>query len=334
MNKRLKYCFSVFSICFLIGSLSSQEAYDNSVVAFTIPEKDLLPESVGYDTKNETFFVGSTRKGKIIKVTKEGKQSTFIEGGAYGQWMIIGIKVDSERNELWFCSSGGGNLVGYDKKDNRDGRPAGIFKVDLTTGELKKKYTLERKGEVHFFNDLVIDKEGNVYASHMFSDHTIYKIDRDKDQLEVFVESKLLRYPNGIDISDDGKFLFVAHSDGIARISLDSGEEVGLHIANDVKAKRRESIDGLYFYNNSLIGIQSDLKRVTRYRLSMPLDAVMEEKVLDINHPMMDHPTTGVLIGDEFYYIANAQFEKVNEDGSLVPMSQMTDPTILKIKLK
>lgn len=319
----------IYSLAFLLSiSLYSQ----NSSIAFILNEKDLLPESVAHDPNTGAFYVGSTRKGTITKVDAEGNQSTFVASGKFGQWMVIGIKVDPQRDELWFCSSGGGNLVGYSLKDDQEGRPAGIFKVDLNTGELIKKYTLEKRGEVHFFNDLVIDENGDVYASHMFSEHTIYKIDRDTDQLEPYAKSDLIRYPNGLDISDDRKSLFVAHSDGIAKISLETGETTTLNIVNDIKLSGRESADGLYFYQNSLIAIQPDLSQVARYRLSMPQNAVMEGEVLELKHLAMDHPTTGVIVGDMFYYIANAQFEKVNEDGSLAP--EISAPTILKIDLK
>ncbi|MEQ8627253.1 hypothetical protein [Ekhidna sp.] len=81
-----------------------------------------------------------------------------------------------------------------------------------------------------------------------------------------------------------------------------------------------------------MIAIQPDLSQVARYRLSMPQNAVMEGEVLELKHLAMDHPTTGVIVGDMFYYIANAQFEKVNEDGSLAP--EISAPTILKIDLK
>ncbi len=303
-----------------------------SDVSFTIPKNDLLPESVAYDTNTKSFYVGSTRYGTITKIDEDGKQTTLVEGGSFGQWMVIGIKVDSKRNQLWFCSSGGSNLLGYDKADEQEGRPAGIFKVDLTTGELIRKYTLEAPGEVHFFNDLVIHENGDVYASHMFQEHSIYMIDRNADELELFVESDFIKYPNGMDISDDDRYLFVAHAEGIAKVDLSTGEALNLNVANDVKIKHRESIDGLYFFRNTLIGVQADLNRVTQYDLSQPLDAIMRERILVDNHPEMDHPTTGVMVEDEFYFVANAQFQKVNDDGSID--QKLSDPVILKTMLK
>ncbi|MEQ8425043.1 MAG: SMP-30/gluconolactonase/LRE family protein [Cyclobacteriaceae bacterium] len=324
-----RYLLFILSIL-LTGNLQAQVS--KSTVAFTSAKNDLLPESVGYDDNSQAFYLGSTRNGTITKIDKNGKQSTFVKGGKFGQWMVVGIKVDSKRNELWFCSSGGENLVGYSKTDDKEGRPAGIFKVDLTSGKLIKKYTLEKTGEVHFFNDLVIDSEGNVYASHMFKDHTIYKIDRDTDRLEPFVQSDLIKYPNGMDISDNRKYLFVAHSEGLAKIDIDSRTATNLTVPEGIKVSRRESVDGLYYYKWSLIGIQADLNTVTRYYLNEDGSGIHKVETLDMNHPKMDHPTTGVLVNDSFYYVANAQFQKVNEDGSIT--KELSDPTILKLELR
>ncbi len=84
---------------------------NNSYISFTVPEKDLLPESIAYDATNGDFYIGSTRKGKIVKVSKDGTISDFVQSKQDGLWMIIGMKIDSERRILWVCSSGGDNLV-------------------------------------------------------------------------------------------------------------------------------------------------------------------------------------------------------------------------------
>ncbi|WP_424963672.1 SMP-30/gluconolactonase/LRE family protein [Ekhidna sp.] len=320
----------IYSLTIIISiSLHSQ----NSSIAFTLNEKDLLPESIAHDPNTGAFYVGSTRKGTITKVDEKGNQSVFIRSGEFGQWMIIGIKVDPQRNELWFCSSGGNNLEGYSLKEETEGRPAGIFKVNLKTGELIKKYTLEKPGGTHFFNDLVIDENGDVYASHMFAESSIYKIDRNNDTLEPFARGDLMLYPNGLAIADNRTNLFVAHSGGIAKVSLKTGAITALAIANDLRLTKIASADGLYFYENHLIAIQPDLSQVAKYKLSQYQDAIIEGEVLEINHSSMDHPTTGVLVDDSFYYIANAQFEKVGEDGSL-EVSEVSAPVILKLDLK
>ena len=113
---------------------------NNSNLAFVLPEKDLLPESIAYDSKQGGFYVGSTRKGKIVKISNDGSISDFITSEQSGLWMVIGLKIDAKRRILWACSSGGDNLEGYNLKDDVEGRPAGVFKFNLDTGKLIKKY--------------------------------------------------------------------------------------------------------------------------------------------------------------------------------------------------
>ena len=315
-------------------NLTAQEAerINNSTIAFTLPEKDLLPESIAYDSEEKAFYISSTRKGKVVKVDAEGNVSDFIESKKYGLWMTIGMKVDSERRHLWVCSSGGENLIGYNLKDETDGRPAGIFKFDLATGKLIKKYTFEKKGEVHFVNDLVIARNGTVFFTHMFNEHSIYRIGSD-DKLELLLTSSDIPYPNGLALADNQRRLFVAHSDGISSIDVESKKITALNVPEGLDIARRASIDGLYYYKWKLIGVHPGTSTISKMPLNDEGDGLTEVKILERNHPVMMNPTTGVLVGNELYYIANAQFDSFNEDGTLWPMDQLYEPVILKVKI-
>ena len=46
---------------------------NNSQIVFSIPEKDLIPEGITYDPVDETFYLGSVEKCKIIRINKQGK---------------------------------------------------------------------------------------------------------------------------------------------------------------------------------------------------------------------------------------------------------------------
>ena len=333
---RNKWINLILVLCFSSGLISAQEKpiqINHSRIAFTLSEKDLLPENIAYDAKTQSFFVGSTRKGKVIKIDANGRHSDFINPKQDGLWMVIGMKVDSNNRWLWVCSSGGDNLEGYNFKDDMQGRPAGIFKFDLDSGKLIKKYILEDKGNVYFFNDLVIDAEGNVYITHMFKEHAIYSIQKNKDILEVFVKPKVLKYPNGITITDDNQFLFVAHSEGLLRVNIKSKEVKPVKLPESLNIARRESIDGLYFYKNALIGIRPSAKQVQKFILNQSLDTIESNLILEANHPMMNTPTTGVIVNEELYYIANAQFGSFDAEGHLFPMENLYEPTILNINL-
>ncbi|WP_273565842.1 SMP-30/gluconolactonase/LRE family protein [Maribacter halichondriae] len=218
-------------------------------------------------------------------------------------------------------------------KDEEQGRPAGIFKFNLDNGKLIKKFLLDAPGEVHFFNDLVVNSAGDVFISHMFSESSIYKISNDNDQLAILYSSDIIKYPNGITLSDDESKLYVAHSEGIAVVDISNGKISPIQIPEGLKISHRESIDGLYYFNNSLIGIQPDIRTVQQFHLDSTGTSILKSTLLEVNHPMMNNPTTGELVDDTFYYIANAQFGSFNEDGSLFSIERLYEPTILKVKI-
>ncbi|WP_298897189.1 SMP-30/gluconolactonase/LRE family protein [uncultured Psychroserpens sp.] len=332
MRKHLYFLWFLAFPLLLIGQEKSN-AINNSEIAFNLEEKDLLPENIAYDPKTETYYVGSTRKGKVVKIDKNGNETEFISPKQGGLWMVIGMKIDTNNRWLWVCSSGGDNLVGYNLKDDLDGRPAGVFKFNLDTGKLIKRYVLDKRGEVHFFNDLVIDSEGNVYVTHMFDEHSIYTIQKKDDTLSLFLTPNGLKYPNGITITNDDRFLFVAHSEGIMRIEVDSKKHQEIKNPNSVKIAKRESIDGVYFYMNTLISVHPDIKSVQKLILNENLDTIIGNTLLEVGHPMMNNPTTGVLHNSSLYYIANAQFGSFDEQGNLFPMNKLYQPIVLKIKL-
>ncbi len=314
-------------------SQEQKDVVNNSSIAFTIPEKDLLPESIAYDNLKEEFYVGSTRKGKIIKVSKDGSKQDFITSKKEGLWMIIGMEIDVQRRHLWVCSSGGDNLEGYTRKDGTEGRPAGVFKFNLDTGKLINKYVLDVTGQVHFFNDLIISKNGDVYITHMFSEHALYTIPKEQDQLVKVFSSSAIKYPNGIALSDNQSQLFIAHSDGISVYDIQDQKTRHIQVPVGVKISKQESIDGLYYYKNSLIGIQPDTKTVQQFKLDKTGYKILSAKPLEVNHPMMNNPTTGEIIKDKLYYVANAQFGSFNKDGSLFSQDKLYEVCILKLPL-
>lgn len=330
---------TVFYIIFFTGfgfyssAQKPNEQFNKSFIAYTIPEKDLLPENVAYDPTDMSFYIGSTRKGKIIKRSKGGTYRDFVKPQQDGLHMIIGMKIDPVRRHLWVCSSGGSNLIGYSRKDKNEGRPAGVFKYDLQTGKLIKKYWIDIPGEVHFFNDIVLDTLGNLYATHMFSSPMIYTIQNNEDELKVLAHLSEIKYPNGITISDDQTYLFVAHSEGITRIHIKTRKKENIQYPKGADTTSSKSIDGLYFYKNSLVGIQPGKNSVKKFVLNTEQNTITKTVLLEHNHPIMNNPTTGVLVDRELYYIANAQFGSFNKDGSLFPMEKLYEPTILKVKL-
>jgi DNA-binding beta-propeller fold protein YncE len=286
----------------------------------------LLPESVAYDPKDKSFYVGSTRKGKIVRVDAEGNATDFIAPRQDGLWMVIGIKINPTRRVLWACSFDGENLEGSKIGDTR---ASGVFAFNLDTGKLIRKWTLEKPGEVHAFNDLVLTRGNDAYITHMFDEAAIYKISDRTQKLEVLARPTGLKDPNGITISPDESTLFVAGADGIYAVDSKTGASRMLQAA---EGDALGNVDGLYYYRGSLIAVHAT--SVRRHRLDKDFTRVVATEILEADHPLFDIPTTGVIVGEDFFYVASAQFGAVQKDGSLLPADQLNEPAILKLGLR
>ena len=305
---------------------------NNSLIAFTLAEKDLLPESLAYDPQDGSFYIGSTRKGKVIRRFPDGTESDFISARKDGLLMIIGLKIDASRRHLWLCTSGGDNLINY-KQEHHKGRAAGVFKYDLDTGKLLNKYLLNNADEQHFFNDLILDENGNVYITHMFDRSAVYWISSQKDELALFYEDEKIKWANGISISDDQQYLFVAHASNITRIHIADKQAQTVAMEPSVDGSKLGRIDGLYYYQNYLISIHPDDSAVQQLSLNSSKDRVVTGRLLEFKHPMMNVTTTGVVVGKELYYIANAQFDSFDKNGVLFAHDKLYEPVILKLQL-
>jgi sugar lactone lactonase YvrE len=323
---------ALFLMCPLLGHAAplpaGEAVVSHSSIAFTLKEKDLLPENLAYDPESGDFFVGSTRKGKIVRVTPGCHEQDFAPARAYGLWQVIGMKADPKRRLLWVLSSDGGNLVGH-KSGN--GNPAGLFKFDLDDGKLLAKFVLDDPGVVHFLNDLVLTPNGDVYATHMFDAGQVWRLDAKTGTFAPFYAGDAAFHdPNGIALSADGKRLYVASDEGISAVDLATRARTPVA---DPTGFKLGAVDGLYVHGRSLVFLQPDLKRVARCELSDDGLSADHCTVLERDNPLFMHITTGVLVEGSLYYIADSQFDAVSADGHLPPLDQLYQPVILKLDL-
>ncbi|MFH1250453.1 MAG: hypothetical protein V1715_05055, partial [bacterium] len=137
-------------------------------------------------------------------------------------------------------------------------------------------------------------------------------------------------YPNGIALSENENFLYVAVRDGIIIVNIHDRSTKYLKHSEDIFTG---GCDGLYFFKNSLTGILGFLSRVVRFHLNENMNEVVSIEVLESYNPEFETPTTGAIAGNEFYYIANAQLAKIDRDGNLFPIDQLNDVKILKVGL-
>ena len=302
-------------------------------VAFTIPEKDLIPEGITIDPTTGDFYLSSIFKNKIIKVSK-GKTTDLITSGQEEFMGGVGLHVDHKRRILWACS---GNIMG--KKFR-----TAIHAFDLNTMKVLKKVVHPIDTARRLYNDLVIADDGSVFITDTF-DNSIWKWSLDMESpddknvgpIKLSLHAKV-EFPNGITISPDNEYLFVATAVGLKRININTNH-VEL-LAKPVGSIPSNGLDGIEYYKGSIVAIQnghdknSDMKLV-RYFLSNDNDKIEKVEVLDTGNRHFDVPTTLTIVNDEVFVIANSQLDNLDQEQLKIKATErLTDIFILKYKLK
>jgi len=299
---------------------------NHSTEAFKLPEKDLIPESVAYDAQDKVFYISSVHKRKVVSRNAKGLTQD-LSHDSDGLWSTMGMKVDVVRRHLWVTSTGTPQMDRFDSSD--DGK-TGVFKYDLKTKKLLKKYLLPGNGR--WFGDLAVAKSGDVFITDS-KGLCVYKIGFKTDSLELWIPAGPFYSPQGLDFSGDEKYLFVAdYSRGVLRFDMQTREYILLDMGDRTCAL---GIDGMYFYKNSLIAVQNGVSpnRVVRFFLNKSMDEIERFEALEANHPLFKEPTLGVLESNEFYYIANSQWDSFDKQNRILPADKLFEPVVLKLKL-
>ena len=276
-------------------------------VAFTVPQKDLFPEGLAVDPAKRIFYMGSMHYKKIVQFTLADGVSDFVKQDIYDLSPVGGVHVDAADHSVWASTDAG-----------RKQRPE-LLHFD-PQGKLLERYA--SPGKMPFdLNDLVLRGRQEIFTTDTEGQH-VYRFDRIAHQ---FTNMKLWRpvfYPNGITLSGDGHLLFVADMLGVIRVDLGTNE------SGDVLPGPRNTlsgIDGLYWHKGALVGVQygTGEYRVMEWKLSPDGRKVAASEILEYRTPLTTDPTTGAILDDNFYYLANTGISNLNDD-------KITDPAKLQ----
>ena len=300
-----------------------------SSVAFRL-DRRLTPESVAYDARTGAFFAGSMYQAKIVRIAPDGSVSDFVPSRRDGLLSVLGMKVDAARRELWAVAGNFGERPPMETPDPATSGRGAIFRFDVDSGALVRAYWSRGTAEKPLqFNDLVVSPEGDVYVTA--GPDGIWRLRRGSDALEPFVQPPGSFF-NGIAMTPDGKTLFGAsHFEGVLRIDVATRSITPLALPEGAILG---GIDGLYVYGRSLVAIQNgtDPIRVVRAWMNPEMTRVTRVAVLEQEHPESDIPLTGVIVGDDLYYVGRSQLRAF--DGAKIwPDERLKETTILKLPL-
>lgn len=282
-------------------------------VAFRLPKGDYLFESIGWDPKRKQFLFGSVREGKVYLSDDKGKLTELVAPSAQnGLWGVHGLAVDAERDALYVASTASVYYKGFKAEDN--GR-AGVFKFKLSTGAFVEKYLLPEAGSPHTLSSVVVSRKGQVFATDGVQ-NLLYRLDG--KNLKPLIDGSRLTSLRGVTVSDDGKLLYYADfTHGIAGLDLTTGKGFGM--AFDPSMLVLSGIEGLYWYDGTLIAVEPGMspKRVVRLHLTTDGKGISKIMPLDAAKPELEFPTVGTIADGGFYFIADSR--RAYYDGYGVP---------------
>src|SRR5438874_13827912 len=70
-------------------------------LAFVTEEKDLIPEGLAYDAKQNFNYLSSLNRKKIVKIDSEGIDSDFVAGDRYGLLPVLEIRLYLAYRTVW-----------------------------------------------------------------------------------------------------------------------------------------------------------------------------------------------------------------------------------------
>ena len=294
-----------------------------SVVLFTIPDPDLVPEGIAYDPVDDAYYVGSIAKRKIVRVSRDRTVRDFTSEGQDGLFQVLGLRIVPERRLLYAMS---------EAEHGRDAGKSGLFVYDLATGALVKKLLMEDQPPKHLFNDVAVTPGGEAFLTDSEAG-AVWRVRALENAFEPLVKPGALAYPNGIALSPDGKTLYVADAlHGLSRVDMADGTVRPLAHAKNVVTF---GIDGLYADKEGLVAVQNGLPviRAARLTLSPAGDAVVSVRVLETRHPSFAIPTTGALANGFLALLATSHLEAVDENGALTPDPKRGGVQVLRVLL-
>jgi sugar lactone lactonase YvrE len=299
-----------------------------SDTVFRLTDRQLHAEGIDFDKKEKVFYLGSIHKRKVVRVDAKGIATDFCASEFEGMTSVFGLKVDAKRNLLWVCSSPMPEMQNFDSTLR-----SAVFKFDLKTRKLIRKYqasTVERDG---VFGDLILNSRGEPYISDS-QNNKIFIVNESTGNLESIFSSDEFWNIQGLAFSVDEKSLFISdYVKGIFKLDLSAKTLDMVTCSLDVSLK---GIDGLYRHENSLIAIQNGVNpfRIIQLQLTKEGTTAANFQMLENNHPAFGEPTLGTLQDNTLYYIANSQWGGYDKEHKPKPADKLQDIVVLSLKLK
>ena len=305
------------------------DSVDQAGMVFRLPDRETIAEDLTYDPRGARFFVSSVRRGRVLCFDRRGHALRFTGPEQDSLWSVLAVRVDPAHRRLWVTTACMREGARWAQRDS--GRTA-ILCYDLGSGARLGRWEPPLDGRERVLGDMTVGPDGTAYFSESLRG-ALYMIRDPAGALEVLLAEGTLRSPQTLALTPDRMRLMVAdYSLGIAILELSTRTVTWLGHRRDVALT---GIDGLYFAGNALIAVQNGTRpeRLIRLDLDDSLKRVESCQVLQQNTRGLGDPTHGVVVGQDFYFIANSGWDGLDAADPTQPLAPGDPPAVMKIRL-
>ncbi len=307
--------------------LANDEPLGQSQIVHYFDITGALPEGVALDQASGALFISTVRSGKILRVAANDEITDFVDGNTHpAMGGILGMAVDNPRGLLWAAVSMADLYRGANEARTAH---SSLFAFDLNSGAVRHHFELE--GEDHFLGEVMLSPEGEIYASDSGMP-ILYRVADDLSSMEPIPMDTDIINLQGFDFGLDGRIYLADYLQGIFVLSPDHSEITALNVVEGVNPT---GIDGLFFYEGALIGIQNATRpqRIVRFVLSDDGNDITATEVLVSNHPLWDEPTLGQVVGDQLIYNGTSGWGDYTDAGDVVDDAELDPIRIMSVDL-
>ncbi|HEY8933952.1 MAG TPA: tetratricopeptide repeat protein, partial [Cyclobacteriaceae bacterium] len=131
-----------------------------SDTAFIVHNRQLHVETIAPGEVPGKFYLSSVHQRKIVSFDKDGNVKDFTTSGQDGLTSVLGLRIDPYRQILWACASPMDEM----EQSETPGQSA-VYKYDIKTKKLIKKYPLADPEMNCVFGDMCSDQKGGFFIS-------------------------------------------------------------------------------------------------------------------------------------------------------------------------
>ncbi len=289
---------------------------ERGTLYYRATQRDLMPEGVASDGRS--LFIASMKDGSIWRIGPDRKARLFARGRGLPR---LGLAYDAARRRLCAVTTNGFLDAAAASRRNH------VDCFDSRTGSEVQSFAVPGALQL---NDLAISPDGQAIYATDSAAGSLWRIDA-QGKPHAFADS--LPGANGLALDGKGA-LYVAHNSGIARIDADKGTV----LTGRLPVKSRETvagIDGLYWHEGALIGVQNVTNPGRVIRMTLGTDgAIARVETLQSHHSRwISEPTTAAIAGKRLFLLATSEVSRLQPDGSIRDIATVKPAAILSLAL-